>query len=66
MGKASNIDLQMFFPECLKVIDIAEDVNTLTIHLKSQKHSHRCPNCGKEMRIYHATYIRTVQERYMP
>jgi len=30
--------------------------------MKSQKHSHTCINCGQEMKVYHATYERTVQD----
>jgi len=30
--------------------------------MKSQKHNHYCLNCGQEMNVYHATYVRTVQD----
>lgn len=62
MGNASTIDLQRFYPECLKITNINEAERTLTIQLKSLKHSHCCPNCGLEMTVYHGTYERTVQD----
>lgn len=60
--KESSIDIQSFYPEDLRIVKIEEDVMTLTLYMKSQKHSHYCPNCGQEMHVYHATYIRTVQD----
>lgn len=41
---------------------IDENAATITLDMKSQKHSQDCPNCGQEMSVYHATYIRTVQD----
>lgn len=58
----SSIDLQSFYPESLRIIRIAEDEKSLIIYMKSQKHSHFCPGCGQEMRVYHATYVRSVQD----
>ena len=62
MSAASNIDLQMFYPECLKVTKITEAEHLINIHLKSLKHSHHCPSCSMEMTAYHGTYERTVQD----
>jgi len=62
MNKPSNIDMQMFYPASLKITDIAEDERSLTISMKSQQHGHACLKCGQVMGIYHATYVRTVQD----
>ena len=62
MDKKSRIELQSFYPESLKITRIVENERILTIFMKSQKHSHHCPNCGQEMNVYHATYVRTVQD----
>ena len=62
MRRRSSLDLQAFYPDDLKIINVVEDERTLTISMKSQKHSHHCIGCGKKMHIYHATYVRTVQD----
>ena len=46
----------------MKITRIVEDERMLTIFMKSRKHSHHCLNCGQEMNVYHATYVRTVQD----
>jgi transposase len=58
----SSIDLQRFYTDELKITNIVEDSESIEIHMKSQKHSHRCVGCGREMHAYHATYARTVQD----
>jgi len=62
MGKASVIDMQSFFPECLRIANITESERQITVYLKSRKHSHGCPDCGRDMSVYHGTHIRTVQD----
>jgi len=62
MNQSSNIDLQTFYPTSLKITDTIEDERTLTISMKSQQHGHACLNCGQVMDVYHATYVRTVQD----
>lgn len=62
MGNRSNIDLQNFYPESLRITRIIEEEDRIIIHLKSQKHSQICPECKNEMLGYHGTYIRTVQD----
>lgn len=54
--------MQAFYPDDLKIVNIVEDERSLTIYIKSQKHSHQCISCGQEMNVYHATYVRTVQD----
>ncbi len=60
--KARGLDMQAFFPDELQVVEVKEDNQRVMIELKSQKHSHICPNCGYEMSIYHATYKRRAQD----
>jgi len=62
MRKESTIDLQAFYPDCLKVTEVVEDEHGLVVHLKSQKHIHACPRCNAEMNMYHGTYRRRVQD----
>ena len=62
MEDKSSIDLQAFYPNSLRITKIEEAENALTIHLKSTKHSHHCIRCDREMQVYHATYVRTVQD----
>ena len=56
------MDLQHFYPDSLRIIRTVEDERALIIYIKSQKHSHQCPNCGQKMHVYHATSTRTVQD----
>ena len=62
MRNTSAINLQSFYPESLKITKIEEEAAQIKIMLKSQKHSHGCPKCGHEAQVYHATYIRSVQD----
>ena len=62
MERKSKLDLQSFYPEDLRITQVLEDELSLTIYMKSQKHSHHCISCAQEMRVYHATYVRTVQD----
>jgi transposase len=61
MNVRKNIDLQSYYPESLKVARV-DDQESITVTLKSIKHSHFCPSCGEEMRAYHGTYRRMVQD----
>ena len=60
--KSSGIDLRKYYPNELKILNILEKSNQITIELKSTKHKHRCPGCGKLMHAYHGTYKRNVQD----
>jgi len=62
MSVTKSFDLQRYYPECLKVTQVDDQDESITITLKSAKHSHICPGCGEEMRAYHGTYRRTVQD----
>jgi transposase len=56
------IDLQPFYPDCLKIRDMIVGNRQIMIKLKSLKHQQDCPQCKKEMNYYHATYVRTIQD----
>jgi len=62
MCEKSSVDLQTFYPESLKIIKIEEVSEQIKITMKSSKHSHHCPKCGKKAEKYHAVYMRTVQD----
>ena len=62
MQERSSIDLQTFYPESLQIIKIEEIPQQIKITIKSRKHSHQCPECGDTAEIYHAVYMRTVQD----
>ena len=62
LKEINRIKLDGFYPESLKITKVTESDKQIIIRLKSQKHSHQCRKCGKEMRSYHGTYIRTVQD----
>jgi transposase len=61
-GDLGKLDLQSYYPTDLKIERIKETKKEITITLKSMKGSHVCQECGREMRIYHSTYVRTVQD----
>jgi len=62
MVERSSMDLQKFYPESLQIIKIDDSPQQIKITLKSRKHSHECPKCKQEMPMYHATYMRSVQD----
>jgi len=62
MSAVKSIELQSYYPECLKIKRVDETDEDIVITLKSQKRSHKCPDCGQESPIYHGTYQRAVQD----
>ena len=44
------------------IYDHKEDQKTLHIYIKSKPHSCKCPECGMESNVLHATYQRTMQD----
>lgn len=44
------------------IYDHREDQKTLDIYVKSRPHSCKCPECGQESDVLHATYERTMQD----
>ena len=62
MSVAKSIDLQSYYPECLRIRSVKERDDEVQITLKSQKRSHICPDCGQESLVYHGTYQRRLQD----
>jgi transposase len=54
--------LQQFYPESLRINKVLQSKHVISIWLKSQNHSHKCPLCGENMPNYHGTYERVVQD----
>lgn len=62
MDVRDTINLSGFYPDSLKIIKVSVEEDKIIIEMKSQKHSHECRKCEREMTKYHATYPRTVQD----
>ncbi len=62
METKSCLELQGFYPKELKITKVIENDRSIVIYMKSQKHSHCCVKCEEEMHVYHAPYVRTVQD----
>lgn len=58
----SEMDLQQFFPDCLRVTDVEQENNTVQIRLKSCSKSYICPKCKSILTKRRATYNRKVQD----
>ena len=59
---ATDLNIQKFFPEQLKIIEILEDLKRTTIKLESQTKHSCCPCCGVISDVHHGTYVRRVQD----
>lgn len=59
---SKSVEKQSFYPEDLRVMEVEEEDRRFIIALKSQKHSHGCPECGQGMHSYHGTYKRSMQD----
>ncbi|MEL7567544.1 MAG: ISL3 family transposase [Dehalobacterium sp.] len=57
-----TLSLAKFYPKEVKITQITEKSNGITIHLKSLTHSHVCPKCSEIATSYHSTYKRTIQD----
>jgi transposase len=55
-------DYSFFLGENHFIYDHKEDKKTLRIYVKSKPHSSKCPKCGKESTVLHATYQRILQD----
>ena len=63
MSKANKLmDLQMFFPENLKVVDNKLMGDTMYISLESTTSEMNCPFCGEPMTKHHTSHSRNVQD----
>ena len=62
MNGTNKINLSGFYPDSLKIIKVSNEEDRIVIQMKSQKYSYFCWKCEFEMKRYHATYPRTVQD----
>jgi transposase len=62
MSGMKSMDLGAYYPACVKIERVDETDEEVLITLKSMKRSQICPECGREARVYHGTYQRTVQD----
>ena len=58
----TSLDIQQFFPEQLKIMEIFETKEKIIIELESQTKQETCPCCGVVSARYHGTYVRKVQD----
>jgi len=58
----TQLNLQTFYPEVLRIADVIETHDQITLRMKSLKRQEKCPECGQEMSGYHGTYVRTAQD----
>ena len=57
-----EIDYQAFYPKELKIIEIDDGEDRVTIRLKSRSKTCVCPRCGRELTKRRATYDRKAQD----
>lgn len=62
MQENSSINLQLFYPEDIKIQSAVLNEDVVHIMAKSTTHNSRCPYCGCESSDYHSTYKRTIQD----
>ena len=48
MGVTNTLNLQSYYPQSLKVTNVIETEQKITILLKSLKHQHTCQSCGED------------------
>ncbi len=53
---------ETLFGENYLINEIIENEEKIEIHMKSKKHSCRCPKCSKLSSTYHSTYTRMIQD----
>ena len=62
MKRKDILLLSQYFPEYLKITDVADKDNKIIIWLKSVTRECECPNCKTILTDYHGTYERKVQD----
>jgi len=63
MKKKDILSLSRYFPaECLKITDVVDRDEKITIRLKSVTRECECPGCNTTSTDYHGTYERKVQD----
>jgi transposase len=58
----STLDLQSFYPENLKIIDVEETDDNIVIYMHSTSSSCVCHKCGALLTKHHGSHHRTVQD----
>ena len=61
-GHHDYLNVSLFFPEELRILDIRIDDNSIEIDLKSETNSLTCAACGQVSTIIRGTYKRRVQD----
>ena len=62
MSTIPALDLQSFYPDDLKIIDIENKKDEIILHMHSVSKSCICHKCGKEITIHHGSHHRNVQD----
>ena len=58
----TKLDLQIFYPENLEVVDICQTENSITIRIISRSKSALCPKCRTVSEHRHGTYKIKIQD----
>lgn len=58
----TELDIQSFYPSELKITEIVESDDQITIHMHSISHETTCHKCGAPLIRHHGTHRRRVQD----
>ena len=58
----TELDIQSFYPSELKITEIVELDDQITIHMHSISHETTCHKCGAPLIRHHGTHRRRVQD----
>lgn len=59
---STALDLQRFFPEDLKILNVQDSDDEITIHMHSISKTCVCHKCGATLTQHHGSHKRTVQD----
>lgn len=62
MSTISALDLQAFYPEELKILNVENRKEEIKIYMHSVSKTCRCHRCGKILTEHHGSHHRTVQD----
>ncbi len=62
MSTTSSIDLQSFYPEDLKILNVEDTPDEIIIHMHSVSKTCKCYKCGSKLTVHHGSHHRTVQD----
>lgn len=62
MQRMDLVELQGFYPENLKIVQVIERDAVITIKMRSQSRDSHCQHCGQRATHRHGTYARRVQD----